>query len=101
MADRLLWDFVVLYPLREGNPTPLKTIYASIGEGLKGGGYINPKLFKVDGRWGYDRPDYTHVVRSTMSNLRRRGLVEHRGKGRTGVYRITDAGTKYLEEIEP
>ncbi|MBM2831832.1 MAG: hypothetical protein HW414_884 [Dehalococcoidia bacterium] len=101
MADKLAWDFVVLHPLRDGNPTHLKTIYTAIGEGLKEGGYINPKVFKVDGRWG-DRPNYTHVVRSTMSSLKKRGMVERLGKGkRTGVYRITDAGAKSLEEIEP
>ncbi|MBC8511432.1 MAG: hypothetical protein H8D32_00430 [Dehalococcoidia bacterium] len=102
MADKLAWDFVVLHPLRDGNPTHLKTIYAAIGEGLKEGGYINPKLFKVDGRWGDDRPDYTHVVRSTMSSLKKRGLVERLSKGkRTGVYRITDDGLKELSRIEP
>jgi len=101
MADKLAWDFIVLHPLRDGNPTHLKTIYVAIGEGLKEGGYINPKLFTIDGRWG-DRPDYTHIVRATMNSLKKRGLVERLGKGkRTGVYRITDSGAKYLEAIEP
>jgi hypothetical protein len=101
MSEREPWDFWVLSPLRDGKPAHLKDIYAAI-EGLKkDGGYIPPQLYGVDGRWG-DRPDYTHIVRSTMSSLKKRGLVEHLGKGkRTGVYRITDAGAKYLEEIEP
>ncbi len=101
MINKIPWDFIVLHPLRDGNPTHLKTIYAAIGEGLKEGGYINPKLFKVDGRWGYDRPDYTHIVRSTMSSWGKQGLVKHLGKGRTGVYRIIDAGQQRLEKIEP
>lgn len=100
MSKREPWDFWVLGALRDGKPAPLKDIYDAI-EALKGGGYINPQLYGVDGRWG-DRPDYTHIVRSTMSSLKKRGLVERRGKGkRTGVYCITDAGAKYLEEIEP
>jgi len=94
------WDFWVLGALRDGKPAHLKDIYVAV-EALKGGGYINPQLYGVDGRWG-DRPDYTHIVRSTMSSLKKRGMVERLGKGkRTGVYRITDAGAKYLEEIEP
>jgi len=94
------WDFWVLGALRDGKPAHLKGIYAAV-ETLKGSGYINPQSYAVDGRWG-DRPDYTHIVRSTMSSLKKRGLVERLGKGkRTGVYRITDAGAKYLEEIEP
>jgi hypothetical protein len=46
---KLHWDFVVLYPLRDGNPTHLRTIYSTVGEGLKQGGYINPKLSEVFG----------------------------------------------------
>ena len=95
-----LWDFWVLGALRDDKPTHLKAIYTAI-EALKDGGYINPQLYGVDGRWG-DRPKYTHIVRSTMSSLRKRGMVEHLGKGkRTGIYHITDAGAKYLEAIEP
>jgi hypothetical protein len=90
----------VLHPLRDGKPTHLQTIYIAIAEGLKEGGYVNPKLFTVDGRWG-DRPDYTNVVRSTMSSQKHRGLVEKRGKGRTGAYRITDRGKATLSQIEP
>ena len=101
MPERMTWDQVVLVPLGSGKPVSLKEIYADIEAGLKGGGYINPKSFGVDGRWG-DRPDYTNIIRSTMSSLKKRGMVERLGKGkRTGVYRITDAGAKYLEEIEP
>jgi len=101
MPERMTWDQVVLVLLGSGKPVSLKEIYVGIEDSLKGGGYINPKLFDVDGRWG-DRPDYTHIVRSTMSSLKKRGLVERLGKGkRTGMYRITDAGAKYLEEIEP
>ena len=100
MSKREPWDFWVLGALRDGKPAHLKGIYAAV-EALKDGGYINPQLYGVDGRWG-DRPDYTHIVRSTMSSLKERRLVERLGKGkRTGVYRITDAGAKYLEEIEP
>lgn len=100
MSKREPWDFWVLGALRDGKPAHLKDIYAAI-EALKDGGYIKPQSYEVDGRWG-DRKNYTHVVRSTMSSLNKRGMVERLGKGkRTGVYRITDAGAKYLEEIEP
>lgn len=99
MGKRELWDFWVLGALRDGKPTHLKAIYTAI-EALKDGGYINPKLYGVDGRWGDDRPDYTHIVRSTMSRLKALGLVEHVGKGRTGIYRITNAGLKRLGELE-
>ena len=102
MPARMTWDQVVLIPLRNRKPVSLKLIYAGIEDGLKGkGDYINPQLYGSDGKRG-GRPDYTHSVRSTMSSLKKRGLVEHIGKGkRTGVYRITDAGVKYLEDIEP
>lgn len=100
MSKKEPWDFWVLAALRGGKPTNLKSIYAAIQE-LPREGYINPKLYGSDGRWG-DRPDYTHIVRSTMSSLKKRGMVERRGKGkRTGLYCITDAGANYLEEIEP
>jgi len=100
MSKREPWDFWVLEALRDGKPANLKSIYSAI-QALKDGGYINPQLYGADGRWG-DRPNYTHVVRSTMSSLKEQRLVERLGKGkRTGVYRITDAGAKYLEEIEP
>ena len=99
MPDRIKWDYVILGALRDGELMFLKGIYALIDDQLKGG-YINPQLFKVDGRWGDDRPDYTHVVRSTMSSLVKRGLVEHIGKGRTGKYLITDFGGKRLNEME-
>jgi len=99
MSKREPWDFWVLAALRDGAPAHLKAIYAAI-ETLKDGGYISPQSYRVDGRWG-DRPNYTHVVRSTMSSLKKRGLVERLGKGRTGIYRITNAGLKRLEEIEP
>ena len=101
MPERMTWDQVVLVPLRSGKPVSLKEIYAGIEAGLKSGDFINPKLFSVDGRWG-DRKDYTNIVRSMMSSLKKRGIVELLGKGkRTGIYHITDAGAKYLEEIEP
>ncbi len=99
MSKREVWDFWVLGALRDGKPAHLKGIYAAL-EPLKDGGYINPQLYRVDGRWG-DRPNYTHVVRSTMSSLKKRGLVERLGKGRTGVYRITNGGLKELSRIEP
>ncbi len=67
MPERMNWDYVVLGALRGGEPMYLKVIYAIIDEALRGG-YINPQLFKVDGKWG-DRPDYTHVIRGTMSSL--------------------------------
>jgi len=97
VTDRIKWEYVILGALRDGENV-LKSIYALIGDRLKGG-YINPQLFKVDGRWG-DRRDYTHVVRSTVSSLVKGGLVEHIGKGRTGKYRITDDGLKKLDKME-
>ena len=100
MSKEEPWDFWVLSPLRDGKPAHLKDIYAAI-EALKGIGYINPQLYGVDGRWG-ERPDYTNIVRSTMSHLYKLKYVERPEKGKkTGVYCITDAGAKYLEEIEP
>ena len=99
MSKREPWDFWILEALRDGKPAHLKSIYTAI-QALKDGGYINPQLYGVDGRWG-DRPNYTHVIRSTMNSLRKRDMVEHVGTGRTGVYRITDGGLKELSRIEP
>ena len=100
MNKRELWNFWVWGALRDGKPTHLKAIYTAI-EALKDGSYINRQSYRTNGRWG-ERPDYTHIVRSTMSSLRKRGMVEHLGKGkRAGIYHITDAGAKYLEAIEP
>ena len=93
------WDFVVLQPLSDGKPMHLKDIYAAIEE-RRGKGGINEKLFKVDGRWGKSRPDYTHVVRSTMSHAVTKDWVEHLGTGRTGMHQITDDGRKRLTEVE-
>ncbi len=99
MSKEEPWDFWVLGALRGGKPAYLKDIYAAI-ESLRGSGYIKPQSYRVDGRWG-DRPNYTHVIRSTMSSLRKRDMVEHVGTGRTGVYRIIDDGLKELSRIEP
>ena len=99
MNEHEPWNFWVLGALRAARPTRLKDVYVDI-DGLRGTGGINLQSFKVDGRWG-PRPNYTHIVRSTMSILKRRGLVEHLGKGRTGVYRITSAGLEELHRIEP
>jgi len=101
MSEKLAWDwdFVVLQPLSHGKPMHLKNIYAAIDD-RQGKGGINEKLFKVDGRWG-DRRDYTHSVRSTMTSLRKRVMVEHLGKGRTGMYQITDKGQEHLSKIQP
>ena len=103
MSEKLDWprDFVVLQPLSDGKPRHLKGIYAAIEE-RRGKGGINEKLFRVDGRWG-TRADYTHDVRSTMSKLKKRGMVEHlrTGKRRTGIYRITDKGQEHLTKIQP
>ena len=93
------WDFVVLQPLSHGKPMHLKSIYAAIGERRRKGG-IKEQLFKVDGRWG-DRQNYTHRVRSTMNSSKKRGMVEHLGTGRTGMYRITDKGQEHLTKIQP
>ena len=100
MSKREPWNFWVLGALRDGRPTHVQSIYADI-ETLKGSGYIDPSLYGKDGKWG-DRPDYTHIVRSTLNILKKRGLVERCGKGkRTGVYQITDSGLKELSQIEP
>ncbi len=99
MPIRLVWDFVVLWALHDGEAHHLSEIYDDIDKALRDGS-INPQLFNVDFIWG-DRPKYTHTVRSTMSSLRKRGMIEHVGKGRTGIYRITDKGRKRLEEVEP
>jgi chromosome condensin MukBEF MukE localization factor len=99
MSTRVFWDYVVLQALSDEESMDLKDIYALIDKDLKDGS-INPQLFNVDLRWG-DRPKYTHVVRSTMSSLRKRGMVEHVGTGRTGRYRITAAGRQRLEKTAP
>lgn len=99
MVERLPWDYVVLQPLSDGKPSALKSIYNAVNVELRDGS-IRLKLFNSSGKWG-DRPDYTHEIRSTMSSLRKREMVKHLGKGRTGIYEITDAGQNYLKEIEP
>ena len=99
MSTRVFWDYVVLQALSDEESMNLKDIYDLIDGELKDGS-INPQLFNVDLRWG-DRPKYTHVVRSTMSSLRMRGMVEHVGTGRTGRYRITAAGRQRSKKIEP
>ena len=77
MPERMTWDQVVLIPLRNGKPVSLKEIYAGVEDELKGkGDYINPQLYGSDGRWG-DRPNFTHIVRSTLSSLKKCGMVEH------------------------
>jgi DNA-binding transcriptional regulator PaaX len=106
MSEKLwdgFWDFVVLQPLSlqvlSDGEMHLKSIYAAIEEEGRLVG-IKEHLFKTCGRYG-DRPDYTHVVRSKMHNLKNQGMVEHVGPGRTGKYRITDLGRKRLTKIEP
>jgi len=101
MSIKLTWDFVVLHPLSDGKPKHIKSIYLYIEEQRQHGGVIE-KLFEVDGRWG-DRPDYTNVVRGIISSLKKRGMVEHLGTPRSGMYQITDAGRKRLTEpgVEP
>jgi hypothetical protein len=99
MVIKMTWDQVILIPLRDGRPHALKEIYSSIEAGLRGG-YITMELFSVNPRYG-NRPNYTHAVRAGMKSLEKRELVQHVGQGRTGVYRTTDSGLKYLLEIEP
>ncbi len=98
MSMRERWDFLVLHALRNGQPVHLRMIYEDIAElprieGMENA--VNPASYHVDPAYG-DRPRYTHSVRSTISKLLKRGMVEHIGKGRTGVYRITDNGLKHL-----
>lgn len=100
MNKQLPWDFIILAHLKSGKPIHVKEIYAEINAQGRDAFYIKPELYSVDGRWG-DRPDYTNIVRSTVSNLKKRGMVEHLGRCRSGMYRITDAGLKRLGEIEP
>jgi|WetSurMetagenome_2_1015567.scaffolds.fasta_scaffold622849_1 hypothetical protein len=99
MAIWMTWDQVLLIPLGDEKLHVLKEIYADIEIGLKGG-YINPELFSVNPQYGI-RPRYTHAVRAGMKSLQKRGLVQHVGQGRTGVYKITESGSKYLLGIEP
>ena len=99
MSKKEPWDFWVLASLRGGKPTLLKDLYSAI-EILKDGKYINPSLYRVDGRWG-NRKDCAHVVRSTISHAAAKGWVEHVGKDRTGLYRITDSSLNELSRIEP
>jgi hypothetical protein len=95
----MTWDQVILLQLIDKKPVLLKNIYERIDKGLRGG-YINPVLFSVNQIYG-DRQRLTHATRAGMNNLQKRGLVQHVGQGRTGIYRITEAGQKYLSEIEP
>ena len=106
MSIKLAWDFVVLYPLSDGKPKHLKSIYLYIEEQRQHGG-VSEELFKTSGKYG-DRPDYTHTVRGIMRSLVTRKMVKHLGTGvtgkrRTGMYQITDAGRKRLTEpnVEP
>jgi hypothetical protein len=89
------WDYVILSPLSQGEKD-LSEIYDVIDEVLRDGS-INRRLFDIEPRWGA-RPKYFHTVRSTMSSLRKRGMVERVWRGR---YRITAAGRRRLEEVEP
>jgi DNA-binding PadR family transcriptional regulator len=99
MRKREPWDFWVLGALRDGTPTHLQSIYSFIEE-LKGSGYINTLVFDIE-RISGAPPKYKHRVRSTINSLKNRHLVEHLGKGKTGRYRITDAGMSELSRIEP
>jgi hypothetical protein len=92
--------FPILKQLDNGKPVHIRAVYAEIDSQGKSVLYIKPELFKVDGRRG-PRKDYTHIVRSGLSSLNKRGKVEHVGKGHTGIYRITDAGQIRLEEVKP
>jgi len=98
MSKKQPWDFWVLSSLRDGKPAHLKGIYVGI-EQLIRDGYIESQLLNAEFE-GRERK-YTHRVRSIMNSLLNRRMVEHRGKGRTGIYRITDLGRQRLEEIEP
>jgi len=89
------WDYIILSPLRLGE-ADLSDIYVAIHDELRDGS-INPRLFEIEPRWG-GRPKYFHTVRSCLSSLRKRGMVERVHRGR---YRITDAGRKHLEECAP
>ncbi len=98
---RVLWDYAILGALSDGKVQHLSEIYYAIDQtAMDGTPIINPQLFNIEPRWGA-HPKFYHTVRSTMSSLRRRGMVERVGTGRTGRYRITDTGRKRLKEVEP
>ena len=95
--SKIPWDLVILGALRSGSEVALREVYDRIDEARSEGSLIiSRQLFNIDPRWG-ERPKYCHVVRSAVSSLRKRGMVERLARG---VYRITDAGRERLDVLE-
>ena len=99
MKDWPGWDYVLLGELRSGYEKRLPQIIDAIYQTKGDTPIVNPKLFKVEPRWG-GRLKFVHVVRSAMSRLRKRGMVEHIGTIHSGIYRITRKGLDRLEALE-
>lgn len=72
MGLDLAWDSAVLRVLRDHHPDPtsLQDIYLEVGRYRKLG---DSDLEETR----HDEPRYKHVVRGTLQELKRRGLVEN------------------------
>jgi len=89
------WNWVLLDALRSRHgEADLSDIYEFIES--MGPDFLPSRLFEEDLRWGR-RPVYQHTVRSILSDLKQRGLVEWVARGR---YRLTDTGKARLREYD-
>ncbi|MBI2328980.1 MAG: hypothetical protein HYU85_05025 [Chloroflexi bacterium] len=101
IEEHMPWPWLILGILDDHDgQASLQEIYFDIDDQYhenkpEGTELINPALLKVSRMYG-ERFKYTHTVRGCLSNYVKRGLVEHVGKGRTGIYRITDVGLNRL-----
>ncbi len=95
--SRAPWDYVVLVALRSGLEVDLSKIYDTIWQVTKeGSSVVNPELLETEPRWG-ERPKYYHSVRSAVSSLTKRKMIERISRGK---YQITEVGRKRLKELE-
>lgn len=94
------WGWLLLGILEDcGGSATLQKIYRCIDRDMavreeEDSSIIDARLLQHNLRYG-DRPIYQHTVRGCLSSFRKRGLVERIGRG---VYRMTEAGSRYLEE---
>jgi hypothetical protein len=93
------FKFWVLAQFIDGEDKGLKTIYDHIGA-MRRDCDINPFVFGIEQGPG-ESPKYKHRVRSAIKSLENNGWIKHVGKGKTGVYHITDDGTNEFERIWP
>ena len=95
--SRAPWDYVILVALRSGLEVDLSKIYDTIWQAVKeGSSVVNPELLEIEPRWG-ERPKYYHSVRSAVSSLTKRNMIERISRGK---YQITEVSRKRLKELE-